>query len=102
VTSFNNEAEITTVQGNPVMTCAASRRVTGAGVDGSALKVALVRAEREAVEQVLKQTKGNVAEAAAVLGIVRTSLYRIMKRYGIVTPGQIRPKDQTLRITHNT
>ena len=55
--------------------------------DGT-LKVALERAEREAVEQVLVQTDGNVAEAAAILGIVRPSLYRIMKRYGIATPAQ--------------
>jgi len=50
------------------------------------LKVALERAEREAVEKVLAQANGNVAEAAAMLGILRTSLYRIMKRYGIAVP----------------
>ena len=55
--------------------------------DGT-LKVALERAEREAVETVLAQTRGNVAEAAAILGIVRPSLYRIMKRYGMATPTQ--------------
>jgi DNA-binding NtrC family response regulator len=55
--------------------------------DGT-LKVALERAERETVERVMAQTNGNVAEAAAILGIVRPSLYRIMKRYGIATPTQ--------------
>jgi len=55
--------------------------------DGT-LKVALERAEREAVERVLAQTHENVAEAAAILGVVRPSLYRIMKRYGIATPTQ--------------
>jgi len=55
--------------------------------DGT-LKVALERAEREAVERVLARTDHNVAEAAAMLGIVRPSLYRIMKRYGIASPAQ--------------
>jgi len=56
------------------------------------LKAALERAEREAVEKVLAQAKGNVAEAAAMLGILRTSLYRIMKRYGIASPGRAQTK----------
>jgi DNA-binding NtrC family response regulator len=60
--------------------------------DGT-LKVALERAEREAVERVLAQTHDNVAEAAAVLGIVRPSLYRIMRRYGIATPSRVQSKD---------
>ena len=55
--------------------------------DGT-LKVALERAEREAVERVMAQTNNNVSEAAAILGIVRPSLYRIMRRYGIATPNQ--------------
>ncbi|MBN2538091.1 sigma-54-dependent Fis family transcriptional regulator [candidate division WOR-3 bacterium] len=57
--------------------------------DGT-LKVALERTERETVERVLAQTDNNVAEAAAILGIVRPSLYRIMKRYGLATPTQTR------------
>ncbi|MFO7639449.1 MAG: sigma 54-interacting transcriptional regulator [bacterium] len=59
--------------------------------DGT-LKVAIERAEREAVERVMAQTGGNVAEAAAILGIVRPSLYRIMKRYGIATPTEIQSR----------
>jgi hypothetical protein len=55
-----------------------------------ALKAALERAEREAVEKVLAQANGDVAEAAAMLGILRTSLYRIMKRYGIASPSRAR------------
>ena len=47
-------------------------------------------AERETVEKVLARTKGNVAKAAAMLGILRTSLYRIMKRYGIASPSRAR------------
>lgn len=59
--------------------------------DGT-LKVAIERAEREAIERVMAQTGGNVAEAAAILGIVRPSLYRIMKRYGIATPTEIQSR----------
>ncbi len=49
------------------------------------LKAALEHTEREAVEKVLARANGNVAEAAAMLGILRTSLYRIMKRCGIAS-----------------
>ena len=52
--------------------------------DGT-LSAALERTEREAVESVLARTHGNVAEAAALLDIARTSLYRIMKRLGITS-----------------
>ncbi len=50
-----------------------------------ALRAALERTERETVEKVLARTNGSVPEAAAMLGILRTSLYRIMKRCGIAS-----------------
>ena len=62
--------------------------------DGT-LNTVLERTKREAVEKVLAQANGNVAEAAAMLGIVRPSLYRIMKRYGIATPTRTRTPTQT-------
>lgn len=37
------------------------------------------------MERALAYANGNVAAAAAELGILRTSLYRIMKRHGIAT-----------------
>lgn len=55
-----------------------------------ALQAALERTERETVENVLARANGNVADAAAKLGILRTSLYRIMKRCGIATPSRAR------------
>ena len=58
-------------------------------MDG-ALQAALKRTERQAVEEVLARTNGNVARAAAKLGVLRTSLYRIMKRCGIATPSRAR------------
>lgn len=67
------------------------------GVDGrprlpadGTLNAALERAERRAVKKVLAQADGNVARAAASLGILRTSLYRIMKRYGIAAASRAR------------
>jgi transcriptional regulator of acetoin/glycerol metabolism len=60
----------------------------GLPINGT-LNAALQRTEREEVEKVLAQTNGNVAQAAARLGIRRTSLYRILKRYGIATPTRL-------------
>jgi transcriptional regulator of acetoin/glycerol metabolism len=50
------------------------------------LQDTLRRTRQEAVEQALEQADGNVAAAAAELGILRTSLYRLMKRFGITPP----------------
>jgi transcriptional regulator with PAS, ATPase and Fis domain len=55
-----------------------------------ALQAALERTERKAVEKVLARANGNVPKAAAMLGILRTSLYRIMRRYGIPSPSRAR------------
>jgi len=55
-----------------------------------ALQAALERTERDAVEKVLAQTNGNVGEAATMLGIWRTSLYRIMRRCGIPSTPRVR------------
>jgi len=41
----------------------------------------------------MAQTHGNTAEAAAILGIVRPSLYRIMKRYGFPAPTRTQTKE---------
>jgi DNA-binding NtrC family response regulator len=41
---------------------------------------------REAVEQALKSEQGNIAAAARGLGLHRTQLYRMLKRFGIVPP----------------
>jgi len=61
-------------------------------IEKTTLKAALDRAERETVERALQQTGNDVAEAAALLGVVRPSLYRIMKRHGIVPPTHARTK----------
>ena len=60
------------------------------GSTNGALQAALERTERQEVERVLARADGNVAEAAAMLGILRTSLYRIIKRCGIASPSRAR------------
>jgi DNA-binding NtrC family response regulator len=59
--------------------------------DGT-LKAAWQRAEAETAERALAQAQGNVAEAAVIMGIAPSSLYRIMKQYGIATRPQIQTK----------
>lgn len=39
--------------------------------------------ERQAIEATLQRTSGNIKEAAAVLGIDRSTIYEKIKRYGI-------------------
>jgi two-component system NtrC family response regulator len=39
--------------------------------------------ERRALEAALARTRGNVSEAVRMLGIGRTTAYRMMKRYGM-------------------
>ncbi|MCQ4121806.1 sigma-54-dependent Fis family transcriptional regulator [Rhodococcus tibetensis] len=46
---------------------------------------ALEQAERDAVVKALKDFKGNKKAAAQQLGISRTTLYRVIRSYGIVT-----------------
>ena len=50
--------------------------------DGSVLE----QTEKAAIERVLRETRGNVAAAAAILGKSRRQLYRLIKRYAIKLP----------------
>lgn len=75
------------------MTGTGQGRVPGSGAGQRALKVSVESAKRNAVEKVLARTNGNFAEAAVILGVVRPSLYRIMKRYGIAAPTRAKNKD---------
>jgi transcriptional regulator with PAS, ATPase and Fis domain len=59
-------------------------------IKDGALSAALRHREREVVEKALAEARGNVAEAASRMGILRTSLYRIMKRYSIAVPCRAR------------
>jgi len=51
--------------------------------DGASLQDALDRATAERIRAALHQTSGNRGDAARRLGIERTTLYRMMKRFGI-------------------
>ena len=53
------------------------------GYAGLTLKEALERPEREIIRQALKDSQGNRSQAADVLGINRTTLYKKMKRLGL-------------------
>jgi len=48
----------------------------------------LDRIEREAIEQTLRQTQGNKARAAEVLGIAPSTLYEKLKKYQRAEPSQ--------------
>ena len=50
---------------------------------GMTLKQALERPERDIIRQALKASQGNRSQAADVLGINRTTLYKKMKRLGL-------------------
>jgi transcriptional regulator of acetoin/glycerol metabolism len=39
--------------------------------------------EKNIIIKVLKQNQGNVTQAATMLGLTRTSLYRRMEKYGL-------------------
>ena len=53
-----------------------------AGADGT-LQDAVDRATEERVRGALRETSGRRAEAARLLGVERTTLYRLIKRFGI-------------------
>lgn len=44
--------------------------------------------EKQAIEEVLKQTEGNISRAAEKLGITRKTLYRKIKKFGILLPAR--------------
>ncbi len=55
---------------------------TRSGVDLIALAgIKLEKIEREAIEQTLRQTRGNKARAAEILGIATSTLYEKLKKY---------------------
>jgi DNA-binding NtrC family response regulator len=49
-------------------------------------EISLQELEKRAIRATLQRTRGNVKEAAAVLGIDRSTLYEKLKRYGIENP----------------
>jgi pSer/pThr/pTyr-binding forkhead associated (FHA) protein len=58
--------------------------VTGENLDEAELKN-LDEVERDYIKQVLRNTEGNKAKAAKIMGISRQALYNKIKRFGIST-----------------
>ncbi|HEV2963877.1 MAG TPA: helix-turn-helix domain-containing protein [Candidatus Angelobacter sp.] len=54
--------------------------------DQSQADLPLLEVEKRHIQTVLRNNRGNVERAAAVLGISRSSLYERIKRYGIKYP----------------
>lgn len=50
------------------------------------LRAARMRAEREAIEQALARSAGNVSGAARLLGVSRPTLYNLLETHGIAVP----------------
>ena len=55
---------------------------------GASLQEFLDRAAAERIRRVLEETGGKRVEAARRLGIDRTTLYRLMRRYAITDRGE--------------
>lgn len=62
---------------------APEERLTSDKIDGHLLAYEVEKAEKKAILQALKRTQGNRAQAAQLLGIHRTSLYRKLEQYGL-------------------
>jgi DNA-binding NtrC family response regulator len=62
------------------------RRPPGAGAVDSD-RPTLAELKRRYVQSVLEENAGNVSRTAAVLGVDRRSLYRMLQRYGLVPRG---------------
>jgi two-component system, NtrC family, response regulator len=52
------------------------------------LREVRARAERQVIVQVLAITDNNISRAADLLGMTRPTLYDLMERYGLRSPGQ--------------
>jgi len=73
-----------------VLLLAAGDTVTAADVEANLAPViadaapgAISQAERTLVEDAMRRCRGNVAQAAALLGVTRQTLYRRLKKYGM-------------------
>jgi DNA-binding NtrC family response regulator len=69
---------------------------------GQTLKKALERPERQIIRQALQDSNGNRSQAAEVLGINRTTLYKKMRRLGLDNdPSRTAPLELPLEVDHN-
>jgi transcriptional regulator with PAS, ATPase and Fis domain len=59
------------------------RRLEPSGLGGLTLQDAVAQAEREAILNALRLSRGNKSKTAQALGVTRKALYRRMSKYGI-------------------
>ena len=52
-----------------------------------ARKMAVREFERQYLIRLLAQSRGNITEAARIAGLRRTSVYKLLRRHGLVTKG---------------
>jgi two-component system, NtrC family, response regulator len=72
----------------PLITAADLGLAPGEGTDQMFnLRDVRSRAERQAIAQVLAIVDGNISRAAELLGMTRPTLYDLMERHGLRTPG---------------
>ena len=67
----------------------AGRMKTATGLESNAALLDTLVAQAAELEAALRRHRWNVTTAAAELGIVRATVYRQMKRFGIVPPNQL-------------
>jgi DNA-binding NtrC family response regulator len=80
------ERAVVLAQSNPLEAHELQSFIGAAGrppSDGT-LEASVAEAERAALERALEQARGNITEAARILGVERPSVYRIMKRHNII------------------
>mgnify|MGYP001565404219 FL=1 len=68
--------------------CLRSQEIKQAGINGgvnSKLKNALAAPEKDLISKTLESVNGNRNEAAKILGINRTTLYKKMNKFGLLT-----------------
>jgi len=73
----------------PASTCVRAVASGGCGAPAPAVGDAptLEELKKRYIRHVLERSRGNISRAAAVLGLERRSLYRMLQRYGIAPRG---------------
>jgi two-component system, NtrC family, response regulator len=90
VRELENKVKSAVIMADGALISAADLGLTpGEGVDlVFNLREVRSRAERQAIAQVLAIVDGNISRAAELLGMTRPTLYDLMERYGMRTPGR--------------
>ena len=89
VRELENKVKSAVIMADGALIAAADLGLTpGEGTDQMFnLREVRSRAERQAITQVLAIVDGNISRAAELLGMTRPTLYDLMERHGLRTPG---------------